>query len=206
MNFLAHLYLAGDRDAHRLGGLMGDFVKGPLPGALPEDLAFGVLLHRRIDSFADAHPAFRRSRQRIGEVRRRYGGVLVDMFYDHFLAREWARFHPSTLAEFSRTAYDLLQRQAAVLPESMQPVARAMAAGDWLTSYAETESIGLAVDRMALRRLRHPNPLAGGVEELLADYAGFREDFFTFMADARVFSQGLLADGAGVFGKDQPGS
>ena len=45
MNFLAHLYLAGDRDAHRLGGLMGDFVKGPLPGTLPEDLAFGVLLH-----------------------------------------------------------------------------------------------------------------------------------------------------------------
>ena len=58
MNFLAHALLAGDDDDDRIGGLMGDFVKGLLPAGLPLALASGVALHRAIDSYADRHPAF----------------------------------------------------------------------------------------------------------------------------------------------------
>jgi len=195
MNFLAHLYLAGDSEPHRLGGLMGDFVKGPLPGALPADLAAGVMLHRRIDSYADRHPAFQRSRARMSAVRRRYGGILVDMFYDHFLARLWTQFHPQPLPDYVRDAYTLLQKNESRLPAQMVPVARAMAAGDWLASYAQTEAIALALDRMALRRLRTPNTLAGGVAELLGDYAGFEADFVEFISDAQHFSAAFLATG-----------
>ncbi|RTL53501.1 MAG: DUF479 domain-containing protein [Rhodocyclaceae bacterium] len=191
MNFLAHLYLAGEEEHYRLGGLMGDFVKGPLPGALPDDLARGVMLHRRIDSYADAHPAFRRSRERMSPLRRRYGGILVDMFYDHLLARLWPRFHAAPLVDFAGEAYALLRRREASLPEGMVGVAKAMAAGDWLSSYAEMEAIALALARMGTRRLRVPNSLAGGEAELLADYAGFEADFLAFMADAVVFSAGV---------------
>jgi len=193
VNFLAHLYLAGESDHHRLGGLMGDFVKGPLPGTLPADLAEGVLLHRRIDSYADRHPAFQRSRARMSVERRRYGGILVDMFYDHFLARLWTQFHPQPLPDYVRGAYWLLQKNEARLPAEMVQVARAMAAGDWLSSYAKTDAIAVAVDRMALRRLRMPNTLAGGVVELLGDYAGFEADFVEFITDARLFCNEFLA-------------
>ena len=90
MNFLAHALLSGEAEADRVGGLMGDFVKGPLPAGLPPDLAAGVALHRAIDSFADRHPAFAASRARVSPGRRRVGGILVDLFYDHLLARDWA--------------------------------------------------------------------------------------------------------------------
>lgn len=92
MNFLAHAVLAGDDAADRIGGLLGDFVKGPLPAGLPPALASGVALHRAIDGFADHHPAFLASRARIGARRRRVAGALVDLFYDHLLARDWGEW------------------------------------------------------------------------------------------------------------------
>lgn len=187
MNFLAHLLLAGDSDADRIGALMGDFVKGPLPGALPPDLAAGVALHRSVDSFADAHGAFRRSRSRVSAERRRYGGILVDMFYDHLLARHWRRFHDQPLADFAQEAYALLRQNAASLPPRLAGLLPAMAANDWLTSYAEMESIGVALERMG-RRLRRENPLGEGITELERDYAAFEADFFEFLPEALIFT------------------
>jgi acyl carrier protein phosphodiesterase len=192
MNFLAHLYLAGDQDAHRLGGLMGDFVKGPLPGSLPDDLAFGVFLHRRIDSFADAHEAFRRSRARVAPSRRRYAGVLVDMFYDHLLARHWDDFHPEPLADYAVRAYGLLRSREAELPAAMVPVARAMAQGDWLSGYADLSVMAFALHRMGERLLRIPNPLSGGEEEFLRDAAGFEADFREFVVAAKGMVAGEI--------------
>ena len=104
MNYLAHALLAGDHPADRIGGVIGDFVKGPLdplPAGLGPGLAAGVMLHRRIDSFADTHPAFLRSRGRVSAARRRVAGVMVDMFYDHFLARHWAHFSDQALGDFT---------------------------------------------------------------------------------------------------------
>ena len=187
MNFLAHAYLAGDAAADRVGGLMGDFVKGPLPGQLPDDLAAGVELHRRIDSFADAHPAFQASRRRLSPARRRYAGVLVDMFYDHFLAIHWQRFHPQPLQDFAGESYALLRAAAAHLPPRLAAFLPSMEADDWLSSYAEIGTIAHALARMA-RRLRHDNPLAGGEEELLRDFAAFEADFLAFLPDAGDFA------------------
>ncbi len=93
MNYLAHAVLAGPDPLLRLGGLMGDFVKGPLspaPAHLPERLTQGLRLHRAIDAYAETHPAFCTSRARVSAPRRRVAGIMVDMFYDHFLARGWA--------------------------------------------------------------------------------------------------------------------
>ncbi|WP_459948620.1 acyl carrier protein phosphodiesterase [Denitratisoma sp. agr-D3] len=193
MNFLAHLYLATDADHLRLGGVMGDFVKGPLPGVLPDDLAAGVMLHRRIDSFADRHAAFQRSRQRVSAERRRYGGILVDMFYDHLLAKHWTDFHAAPLADFTMQAYTLMQRRENELPAAMVPVARAMAQGDWLASYADLDAVAHALRRMGERRLRLPNPLAGSEVEFLRDAAGFEADFREFMVAAQAMVAEVLA-------------
>lgn len=181
MNYLAHLYLAGPHDADRLGAILGDFVKGPLPGTLPAPLAQGVALHRHIDVFADSHAAFLRSRQRVSAERRRYSGVMVDMFYDHFLARHWQRFHPQALPEFSAGVYALLRRQPQ-LPPRLAAMLPNMEQDDWLAAYAEVDVIGHALNRMA-SRLRQANRFGGAVEELESDYAGFEADFLAFMPD-----------------------
>lgn len=184
MNYLAHAYLAGDADSDRLGGLMGDFVKGPLPCGLPHDLAAGVALHRRIDSYADAHPAFQRSRARVSAARRRYAGVMVDMFYDHLLASHWQAYSSETLAHYSRGIYDLLDANAAVLPERLGQVRIWMRKDDWLGSYQTLHGTGEALDRIARHRLSRPGTLPGAIEELAADYEGFKTDFIEFMSDA----------------------
>lgn len=184
MNYLAHAYLAGEADSDRLGGLMGDFVKGPLPCGLPSDLAAGVALHRRIDSYADTHPAFRRSRARVSAARRRYAGVMVDMFYDHLLASHWESYSAQALTQYTRGVYDLLDANAALLPERLGQVRIWMRKDDWLCAYRTLEGTGAALDRIARHRLSRPGTLPGAIEELARDYPGFKADFLEFMSDA----------------------
>ena len=189
MNFLAHALLAGDVEADRIGGLMGDFIKGPLPAGLPPDLAAGVALHRAIDSFADRHPAFAASRARVSPLRRRVGGILVDLFYDHLLARDWGDHGPGTLEHYTAQLYVSLDGFSAVLPEKAREVASRMSAHDWLASYRHVEAVGEAIDRMAVYRLRRANPLGGGIEEYLAEPEGFEADFRAFLPDALAFAR-----------------
>jgi len=193
MNFLAHALLAGDAAADRIGGLLGDFIKGPLPAGLPPDLAAGVALHRAIDSFADRHPAFIASRARVSPLRRRVGGVLVDLFYDHLLARDWGEHAPDTLEDYTARLYLSLDDFAAVLPQRAWEVAARMREYDWLSSYRRVEAVGEAIDRMAVYRLRRANPLAGGIEEFLADPEGFAADFREFLPDALDFAENWRA-------------
>ncbi|WP_172201988.1 ACP phosphodiesterase [Niveibacterium sp. COAC-50] len=187
MNYLAHAWLAGDAAADRVGGLAGDFVKGPLPGDLPPDLAAGVALHRAIDVWAEQHPAFRASRARVSAERRRYAGILVDLFYDHFLARHWSRFHSSPLTLFTAQLYAEAAARAAALPASFAVVLPRMQRHDWLAAYVETEHVGAALDGMSLRRARQPNPLAGAIAELHAAYDDFEADCLAFLPDALQF-------------------
>ena len=189
MNFLAHALLAGDVEADRIGGLMGDFVKGLLPAGLPPDLAAGVALHRAIDSFADRHTAFAASRARVSPLRRRVSGVLVDLFYDHLLARDWGDHGPGELKHYTAQLYVSLDGFSAVLPEKAREVASRMSAHDWLASYQHVEAVGEAIDRMAVYRLRRANSLAGGIEEFLAEPEGFEADFRAFLPDAMTFAR-----------------
>ncbi len=193
MNFLAHALLAGEAESDRIGGLMGDFVKGLLPAGLPADLASGVALHRAIDSFADRHSAFVASRARISPLRRRVSGVLVDLFYDHLLARDWGNYGPGTLEDYAAQLYASLDELSAFLPEKAREVGDRMCTQDWLSSYRHVEAVGDAIDRMAVYRLRRANTLAGGIEEFLADSAGFEADFRVFLPDAMAFARGWRA-------------
>lgn len=188
MNFLAHALLAGDDEADRIGGLIGDFIKGPLPAGLPPALASGVALHRAIDSFADRHPAFVASRARISPVRRRVSGVLVDIFYDHLLARGWADYGYGTLDDHAARLYAGLDKHSSSLPEKAHEIAELMRTQDWLCSYRDVAAVGRVIDRMAIYRLRRANTLAGGIEEFLADTEGFDTDFRTFLPDALAFA------------------
>ena len=189
MNFLAHALLSGDAEADRVGGLMGDFIKGPLPAGLPPDLASGVALHRAIDSFADRHPAFAASRARISPARRRVSGVLVDIFYDHLLARDWEDHGPGVLEDYAARLYASLEACSGLLPERAREIAELMCRDDWLGSYRNVVAVGRVIDRMATYRLRRPNPLGGGIEEFLADATGFEADFRAFLPDAVAFSR-----------------
>ena len=189
MNFLAHTYLAGGSDHAIVGSLMGDFVKGPLNGRYGSEIARALALHRRIDVYTDAHHVVRQSRQRVSSARRRFAGILVDMFYDHFLALRWDEYSDMPLERFTARIYSALRQHHALLPERLQAIAPRMAAADWLGSYRYVEAIGLALDRMG-QRLKRGNPLLRSTEELLAHYEDFDADFRTFFPDVVRFARG----------------
>jgi acyl carrier protein phosphodiesterase len=188
MNFLAHALLAGSLESDQVGGLIGDFVKGPLPAGLPQELASGVALHRAIDSFADRHPAFLASRARISPLRRRVSGVLVDLFYDHLLARDWADHGRGSLDDYAGQLYAMLHAHSSALSEDAREVIDLMRRHNWLCGYRNVEAIGRTIDRMAVYRLRRATTLAGGIEEFFADSEGFEADFRTFLPDALEFA------------------
>lgn len=187
MNYLVHLYLAGEDPELQLGGLMGDFVKGPIPDSYPERISLGLHLHRRIDSLSQYSAHTRKSRQKLDQ---RYGhgrGIIVDIFYDHFLAANWEAFHHSPLSRYTRQTYALLQENFTDLPPGLQRIVPRMIEYDWLYSYQHPEVVGKALHRIA-QRLSRPLPLEEATAELDQHKTSFRQDFEAFISEAKVFS------------------
>lgn len=192
MNFLAHLLLGPHEAQQAVGSLLGDFVKGPMGSIeLPRPVREGIWLHRQIDGFTDRHELVLRSKARISPQRRRYAGIMVDMFYDHLLARHWQKFSGQTLDDFTEQMYQAVRAQQALLPERAKRVLLRMAQEDWLSSYAQLENMHRALNNMA-QRLRPGNTLVGSVHELEADYAGFEADFLEFMPLVISFAKDSL--------------
>ncbi len=182
MNFLFHMLLSGKDDQLLVGNFMGDFVKGPLlQGRFPERIGLGVKLHRRIDSYAERHPLFRRSRGRIDSVYGLYRGILVDMFYDHLLVHDWNRWSDEDFSVFLRRTRRVVESHRHVVPEAMVPLLPVIF-DELLPSYATVEGIARALARIS-RRVGRPNPLAGGERELVRLYGNLHADFLEFTPD-----------------------
>lgn len=189
MNYLAHLYLSEPHEEAWLGSLMGDFVKGPLDDRYGSEITRAIAMHRKIDVFTDAHPVVLQSKSRMSAERRRYAGIMVDVFYDHFLARHWQDFHDEPLAEFTGRVYRVLERYHTVLPERLQRMAPMMMQWDWLGSYADIGSIYSALNRIG-QRLKRENRLMNSADELVGNYAQLEADFRAFLPDVLRYAHG----------------
>ena len=186
MNYLAHLHLGGSQPAQLLGSLYGDFVKGPLAGRWPTDIEAGIRLHRRIDAFTDSHPLIAQSKLRFPSERRRFAGILLDVFFDHCLARDWALYSAEPLDAFTRHVYNVLVNEPA-LPGRLALIAPRMAEQDWLGSYREFETLELVIAGMA-RRISRPEALDGAMAELEALYQPLFDDFRQFYPQLQQFA------------------
>ena len=162
-----------------LGNLMGDFVRGPQAVAGDDAVSRGIRLHRHIDSFTDSHPVVRRSWQRLQAPYRRYGGILVDVFYDHLLARHWADFGPEPLASYTARAGRVLSGFHDRMPARMQRYVLWMGSHDVLGACREQAGVQRVLYGLS-RRLRRPNPLARATGELTRLYPALEEDFLVF--------------------------
>lgn len=201
MNYLAHLRLAGRSPDIQLGNLLGDFVKGSLSAHATHyspAIVQGLQMHREIDVFTDQHPIWRRSRHRISPTYQRFGGIFVDIFYDHFLAHHWSAFSTGSLDDFIADAYRLLQANHFLLPAHLQPVLPRLIAEDWLGTNQTIAGVGLTLGRVGRRLKRHCD-LAVGQTELAQHYAELEADFLEFFplllsyAESRLLAPALGA-------------
>lgn len=187
MNYLAHLHLGGQSPDHWLGSLYGDFVKGRLEGRFSPELEAGIRLHRQIDAFTDSHPLVLAALARFPVARRRYAGIILDVFFDHCLARHWADYAYIPLSQFTGQVYAVLGAQAE-LPGRLAGVAPYLIAGDWLGSYAQFEVLEQVFDGIA-RRLSKPEGLVGAFAEVSELYEPLSEDFRKFYPVVQEFAR-----------------
>jgi len=193
MNYLAHLYLADNSPGSLIGGLLGDFVKGPLDNAYDDDITKGTLIHRRIDSFSDSHEKVFESKRLISPKRSRFSDIIIDVCFDHFLARSWSEYSNEELADFTRKVYVLLSKYSHILPYKLRSIIPKMIEEDWLGSYQYIEGIGQIMDRVS-RRLTRGEGMLGAVKELETNYEKMEENFKSFFPELIAYVEGIRRD------------
>tara|TARA_R110000850_G_scaffold202967_7_gene329071 strand:- start:4231 stop:4836 length:606 start_codon:yes stop_codon:yes gene_type:complete len=153
MNFLAHLHLAEPTPESQLGNLLGDFVKGyPWDDRFPRSIWQGIVEHRAVDAFTDQHVEWKLSRGLLPPHLRRFAGIVVDIYYDHFLYRHWDRFSESgSIGDFIRTVHRQLDSVLPLAPREASEVIQVMIEEEWLDSYGSLEGIELTLQRVSKR-------------------------------------------------------
>ncbi len=187
MNYFAHIFLSGDDPGIRVGGLLGDFVKGPLRGELPKPIEQGIALHRKIDAHTDRQPELKSALTRFDKTHRRYGGIYLDICYDHFLARYWQDFHTQPLDEYCRTFYQQLATYYSVLPARAQRFCKLAPEINWLESYRDFDNLAFMLQRIA-ERIKKPTPLAEGFTLLQRDYKLIETEFLSLFPRLIAFA------------------
>jgi len=181
-----------------LGGLVADFVRGALDPALPRGVRAGIALHRSIDTYTDAHPQVVAARALFEPPYRRYAGILLDVWFDHLLARQWARFGEGDLVDFSGRVRALLDTNSEFVPARMRSFVAYLHAHDLPAEYRHTAVIGDVLRGMS-QRLSRANPLGEGLPVLVALHAPLQERFDAFFPELRNFAaveRTRLADSA----------
>ena len=117
MNFLTHIYLSGDSELVRIGNFMADGIRGNDYLNFPEEVKKGILLHRQIDTFTDAHPIYRKSKHRLHDKYGHYSGVIMDILYDYFLAKNWKNYSEEPLEDYVADFYQSLESNYDILSE-----------------------------------------------------------------------------------------
>ena len=187
MNLLAHALLAAPDAEVMLGSLIGDFVRGRIDAALPPDVRAGIALHRSVDAYTDSHDEVAAARTLFAPPYRRYAGILIDVWFDHLLARQWSRFGEGELADFSARVRALLDMNPQLVPARMHGFVAYLHAHDLPANYRHTAMIGDVLHGMS-RRLSRANPLGDALPLLVELHAPLQQRFDAFFPQLRNFA------------------
>lgn len=182
MNFLAHLYLSGKDDDLIFGNFIADAVKGNAMNGYPPGIAKGIRLHREIDHYTDRHPVFRQSRSRLSPKYHMFSGVIVDLYYDHFLCKLWNEYSHDDLHDTVSHAYFLLIRRYHLLPPRSKKILPFMVTRNWLVNYANLNSLQRVFLGMS-HRTKHDSGMENAISDLKAYYSSYEQEFRDFFPD-----------------------
>lgn len=192
MNYLAHLLLAGEQPDHRLGALLGDHLKGRQAlDALRPELARGVRLHRKIDAWSDRHPAATAIVRQLQPPWRRYGGIILDVLFDHQLSLRWADYSSQPLGGFALEVDRLFAAHREELPPRLQRFTHWAAEVSLWTDMHRRDTIERIFQLIAHRHGRS-SPLAEGLKILDAYPAAVEQAFDRLMPDLMVRAEHFL--------------
>jgi acyl carrier protein phosphodiesterase len=186
MNYLAHLYLAGNDPDLIVGNFIADGVKGRQIEQFSDGIVKGIRMHRQIDMFTDAHPIIERGKEALRPKFRKFAGVVMDVFGDHFLARNWIDYSAVDLRDFTEQMYSMLHEHKDVFPERSRYTLHYMSMQDWLYNYQHIEGVKRALSGLA-RRSSFPSGMENAHKELERHYLFFQSIFHEFLPDLIKF-------------------
>jgi acyl carrier protein phosphodiesterase len=193
LNFLAHIYLSNNIPNIIIGNFIADHIPGNHFTHFHPEIQKGILLHREIDTFTDAHSIVRKSKRRLHPRYRHYKGVIIDIFYDHYLAKNWANYSTIPLADFAQSFYDLLEDNFEILPDKTKHLLPYLIEYNWLYNYQYIEGIQKVLNGMN-NRTKQKSQMNLAVEDLRNLHSEFEEDFTVFFEDLRNFSNQKLLE------------
>lgn len=164
---------------------MADGIRGKQFENFSKEIQKGILLHRAIDTFTDAHPIFRESTKRLHERYHHYAGVIVDIFYDHFLAKNWENYSNENLEEYVSRFYQSMHTHYDLLSEKAQNILPYMEKQNWLSSYQSIEGIHQILTQMD-RRTNNSSNMRFASEELQMYYSDFEQEFSLFFEEIKI--------------------
>jgi len=193
MNYLAHIYLSGTNDFLKIGNFMADSIKGNDYEKFDSEIKKGILLHRHIDSFTDMHPIYRQSKHRLHEKYGHYSGVIMDILYDHFLAKNWSKFSDEKLEDYANNFYQLLQDNYDILTERIKGMMPYMIARNWFVSYATIAGLEMILFQMDYKT-KHRANMQEAIVELQDFYTEFESEFFQFFEELIISCQQKITE------------
>ncbi len=188
MNFLAHIYLSFDDPEITIGNFIADHIRGNKYGHLPDRVQKGILLHRAIDTYTDSHAIPRKSSKRLHHNYSHYSRVIVDIYYDHFLAKNWSEYSSIPLQDYVEGFYDLLEQHYEILPLGTKRMMPYMLADNWLFNYSNLNGISRVLNGMN-RRTKNKSKMNFAILDLEAHYSDFENEFSAFFKELITFSR-----------------
>ena len=182
MNFLAHFFLSGDNDHLRVGNFLGDYLNNAQVNELPSEIQKGVALHRIIDTYTDQLPEVLKGVRRMYSKHSKYASVIIDVFYDYFLALNWSKYSDQPMQEFIDEVYGSLNRFHHLMPEPVHTYVPQMIADNWLETYATHNGIAYVFKRMR-HRVSRPGLLEGALDTMIEHFEPLNTEFNQFFPD-----------------------
>lgn len=190
MNFLAHIYLSGENTDIQAGNFIADAVKGNQIEQYAPLVQKGIRLHRAIDTFTDQHPIVLQSTERLRESQKKYAPVAVDIFYDHFLAKNWLTYHKENLYNYTQNFYARI-KQETNLPDKIRALLPYMIRQNWLYNYQKMSAIKQVFEGMN-KRAKFASNLLQAPKTLEENYEAFYQDFTSFFPEIVDFAKKWL--------------
>lgn len=187
MNHLAHIYLSFENDNLIIGNFIADFIKGNKYKHLPLDIQKGILIHRQIDSFTDTHKIVRKSKRRLHEQYGHYDGIIIDILYDHFLAKNWKHYSNISLLETEINFINVMKQNVEFLPEKVKKILPYIEKQKWLSNYTTYKGIENALISVK-KRTKFETQIHLAVSDLKEHYSELENDFTLFFKELIIFA------------------
>jgi len=186
MNYLAHCFLSCSEEDLLIGNFIADSIRNKDLDALSPRVRDGVFLHRKIDTYTDTHPITRLGTARLHPFHGKYASVIIDIYFDYLLVKNWERYTSQDLGKWTQNIYEILERRSEDIPLKLRKNLPFMIRDNWLMRYGTEDGLRFTFDKMK-NRLKYPEMFAGATDNLLNNYDDFEKEFHQFFPEVVAY-------------------